>query len=41
MIDLMYVLASVLFFVLMIGYVAACDRLGRAAQTDDEGQHRP
>ncbi len=41
MTDVIYVLASVLFFVLMIGYVAVCDRLGRAAQADDEGEHRP
>ncbi|HUX34326.1 MAG TPA: hypothetical protein VMV51_10705 [Gemmatimonadaceae bacterium] len=41
MTDVIYVLASVLFFVLMLGYVAACDRLGRAGQADDEGERRP
>ena len=41
MTDVIYVLASVLFFVLMLGYVAGCDRLGRAGQADDEGERRP
>lgn len=34
MIDLIYVLATVLFFALMVAYVAACDRLGRAADVE-------
>ena len=29
MIDLIYVLGTVAFFALMLGYVAACERLGR------------
>jgi hypothetical protein len=31
MIDLIYVLATVSFFALMMLYVAACDRIGRSA----------
>lgn len=34
MTDVMYVVVSVLFFLLMLAYVAACDRLGRAADVD-------
>ena len=31
MIDAIYVLGSIAFFALMLAYVAACARLGRAA----------
>jgi hypothetical protein len=30
MVDLIYVAATCAFFALMLGYVAACDHLGRA-----------
>jgi len=33
-IDILYVLATILFFWLMILYVAGCDRLGRAADVE-------
>jgi hypothetical protein len=36
MLDLLYVAATIGFFALMLAYVAACARLGRAA--DDEGR---
>ena len=31
MIDVIYIVATVRFFALMLGYVAACERLGRSA----------
>ena len=34
MIDVLYVAGTVLFFALMIGYAAACDRLGRGADVE-------
>ena len=34
MIDVLYVAGTVLFFALMLGYVAACNRLGRSADTE-------
>jgi hypothetical protein len=34
MIDIVYVATTVVFFALMIAYVAACDRLGRHADVD-------
>lgn len=34
MIDLIYIAATVAFFALMLGYVAACDRIGRAADAE-------
>lgn len=34
MIDLIYVLGTVGFFALMLLYVRACERLGRAASSD-------
>jgi hypothetical protein len=34
MIDVLYVVATVLFFSLMLAYAAACDRLGRGADVD-------
>ncbi len=34
MIDVVYLAGSVLFFALMVGYAAACNRLGRAATVD-------
>lgn len=36
MIDVLYVLATVFFFALMLGYAAACDRLGRTADVERE-----
>jgi hypothetical protein len=34
MIDIIYVLATLVFFALMIAYVAACDWLGRGADVE-------
>lgn len=34
MIDVLYIVGSVLFFALMIAYAAACDRLGRSVDVD-------
>lgn len=34
MLDVIYVAGTILFFVLMIAYVAACDHLGRAADVE-------
>jgi hypothetical protein len=34
--DLLYVAATVAFFGLMLGYVAACARLGRAQETEED-----
>ena len=34
MIDALYVLGTILFFALMLAYVAGCDRLGRAADVE-------
>lgn len=34
MIDALYVAGTILFFALMILYVAGCDRLGRAADVE-------
>ena len=36
MIDVLYVVATVLFFALMLRYAAACDRLGRNADVERE-----
>jgi hypothetical protein len=36
MLDGVYLLATVLFFALMIAYVAGCARLGRASDRDAE-----
>ena len=33
--DILYVAGSVAFFALMLGYVAACARLGRAAAGEE------
>jgi len=42
MIDLVYILATVAFFVLMLGYVRACERLGReTADTSDSTEKTP
>jgi hypothetical protein len=41
MIDLIYVVGTVLFFALMIAYVAGCERLGRMADVErSEGDVR-
>ena len=37
----MYVLTTVLFFALMVAYVAACDRLGRNADVERASKERP
>lgn len=31
MLDILYVLGTIGFFALMLGYVAGCERLGRSA----------
>jgi uncharacterized membrane protein len=36
MTDLIYVIATIAFFALMIVYVAACERLGRGATADEK-----
>jgi hypothetical protein len=41
MLDLVYVAGTVLFFALMIAYVAACDRLGRSADVERAPEHSP
>jgi hypothetical protein len=35
MTDILYLVGSVAFFALMLGYVAACARLGRAAAGEE------
>jgi hypothetical protein len=32
--DFIYVLTTILFFALMLAYVAACDRLGQGADVE-------
>jgi hypothetical protein len=39
-IDLVYVIATIVFFALMIVYVAACERLGRAADVERGGKEQ-
>jgi hypothetical protein len=34
MIDLVYVVGTLLFFALMLAYVAGCDHLGRSADVE-------
>ena len=42
MLDILYILGSVAFFALMLGYVAACERLGVSAdQAAAPGEARP
>ena len=41
MIDIVYVLTSIAFFALMIWYVAACERLGRAADVERAPREQP
>lgn len=36
MIDIIYVLATVVFFALMLLYVRACERLGRSVTAEAE-----
>lgn len=36
MLDLIYVLGTVGFFAAMLGYVMACERLGRRVDRDDD-----
>lgn len=38
MIDLIYVLATILFFALMIAYVRACDALGRRDSSGESAE---
>jgi hypothetical protein len=40
MIDLIYVIGTVLFFALMLLYVAACDRIGRSADAERAEESR-
>jgi hypothetical protein len=37
-IDLAYIAGSVLFFALMLGYVRACERLGRTSSAETSRQ---
>jgi hypothetical protein len=39
MLDIVYVLGTVVFFALMLGYVRACARLGR--DTSDHAENAP
>ena len=39
MLDLIYVVTMVLFFCLMLLYVAGCDRLGQATDGDRAEEH--
>lgn len=41
MIDLVYVAVTVLFFALMLVYVAACERLGRSGDVERPTEERP
>ena len=38
MIDLVYVVGTIVFFGLMLLYIAGCDRLGRAADVERTGE---
>jgi hypothetical protein len=38
MIDIVYILASIAFFAVMLAYVAGCERLGRASANEDKPQ---
>lgn len=38
MLDVLYLLATILFFALMLAYVAGCARLGRVSNIDREAQ---
>ena len=40
-IDLIYVLTTVLFFALMAAYVAGCHRLGRSADVERASREQP
>jgi hypothetical protein len=40
-IDFIYVLTTVLFFALMVAYVAACQRLGRHADVERATKEQP
>lgn len=40
MIDLIYTVVTVAFFALMVAYVAACNRLGRAADVERAGKEQ-
>lgn len=41
MLDVVYVLVTAAFFAAMIGYVAGCDRLGRAGGEAPAGEREP
>lgn len=41
MFDVVYLLTTIAFFALMIAYVAACARLGRAAEAEPDQQEQP
>jgi hypothetical protein len=39
-IDVLYVVTTILFFALMIAYVGACDHLGRSADVERAGKEQ-
>ena len=41
MIDILYMVTTVVFFALMIAYVAGCDRLGQRADVDRVTKEQP
>ena len=41
MIDLIYVAVTLLFFTLMLAYVAGCDRIGRTADVERAKEETP
>ena len=40
MLDIIYVLGTVAFFALMLGYVAGCERLGRSSDSTSDSQEK-
>ncbi len=36
MLDVVYILVTIVFFALMLGYVSACQRLGRDGTGEEE-----
>jgi hypothetical protein len=41
MIDLVYVVGTLVFFALMLAYVAGCDHLGRSADVERAAEDVP
>jgi len=39
-IDIIYIVSTIVFFALMIAYVAACDHLGRSADVERGGKEQ-